>query len=43
MVTLKDLLKALGYKSLLNIYKMNIPKEFIYYFEGIIIDVIPSK
>jgi prophage antirepressor-like protein len=26
---LKDLIKALGYKSLLNIYKMKIPKEFI--------------
>ena len=26
---LKDLIKALGYKSLLNIYKMKIPKEYI--------------
>ena len=26
---LKDLIKALGYKSLQNIYRMNIPKEFI--------------
>jgi hypothetical protein len=26
---LKDLIKALGYKSLQNIYRMNIPKDFI--------------
>ena len=32
---LKDLIKALGYKSLLNIYRMNIPKEFINIIENI--------
>ena len=32
---LKDLIKSLGYKSLLNIYKMKIPKEFITKIENI--------
>jgi len=32
---LKDLIKALGYKSLLNIYKMKIPKEYINEIENL--------
>jgi prophage antirepressor-like protein len=32
---LKDLIRALGYKSVLNIYRMNIPKEFITKIENI--------
>jgi hypothetical protein len=33
---LKDLIKAFGYKSLLNIYRMKIPKEFMDIIENII-------
>jgi hypothetical protein len=32
---LKDLIKSLGYKSLLNIYKMKIPNEYISKIENI--------